>query len=466
MSTDLSIPETAEPLGTGASRSTAMPRGTAPLDTSPTAEPGEGQRLTRDPAPIVAEAKRIFGGLQRDLVGFGPLLIQGIMALLCRENLLIFSPAGTAKTLFASLVFSRIRGAQLFDTQMSKGTLAEELFGGVDTEQLKKGRFVHNTKGTLADAQLAFVDEFFDANDMVLRALLGIFHERVFKRGCQVEKARLHTGIAAANYLRASEITEAVLDRFLFRAYVAPNYDAFNLLAIDQTFARNFGRHTTPPADDQIPLADLIYLSDIVRGLVPERAIRAAPHVLFLKNLIINRYRELTDAAAEKGRRAIYISPRTYAKARIVLNAAALLRGRTAITTEELPQLKYAITTVGGPDEQRQCFDRAVSDILVRIRVSDLEHIDSLVAAQELAAEIQQRSLAGEPVRCTGFLQRLMRLFGLVGDGELTFGHVRRYVEGVQPRDDAVRQFKEAVARQIQEMARRVDDQPTDLFAV
>ncbi len=182
-----------------------------------------------DPFQAVAQLKRVVSSLERDLVGFQPLLIQSIYALLTRENLLIFSPAGTGKTLCAGLIFNRISGARVFDTQMSKGTLADELFGSIDTEQLKTGRIVHHTVGTLVDADFAFIDELFDANDMVLRALLGIFHERVFKKGTQLEKANLHTGIAAANYLRATDVTEAVLDRFLFPRLHCPRLQPLHL---------------------------------------------------------------------------------------------------------------------------------------------------------------------------------------------------------------------------------------------
>ena len=208
-----------------------------------------------DPQQIIDQVKRVFSPLERELVGFGPLLVQCIYALLCQENLLLFSPAGTAKTLCANLIFSRIGGARVFDTQMSKGTLAEELFGSVDIEQMKHGRVTHNTIDTLVDADLAFIDEFFDANDMVLRAPLGIFNERVFKKGSQYERANLHTGIAAANYVRANDVTEAVLDRFLFRAYIAPDYSPYTLLEIDRAFTRHFGRATIPPIKAQVPLA-------------------------------------------------------------------------------------------------------------------------------------------------------------------------------------------------------------------
>jgi len=423
-------------------------------------EPADG-----DPARVIDQVKRVFSAVERDLVGFRPLVIQSIYALLTRENLLIFSPPGTAKTLYASLIFSRIRGARVFDTQMSKGTLAEELFGSIDTEQLKRGRIVHNTRGTLVDAELAFIDEFFDANDMVLRALLGVFNERVFKKGSQIEPSPMHTGIAAANYLRATEVTEAVLDRFLFRAYITPDYSPSTLLAVDRAFARHYGRHTGASNGDQIPLWHLSWVADIVRGLVPDRQITAAPHILFLKNAVLNRYRERMDEAADSGKkRSLYVSPRTYAKTRIVLNAAALLRGRTQVTIEDLAQLKYAVTTIGGREEQSQCFDKALSETLLCIRPADLEHIDNLAAAQELAEQVMARVRRGEAIQCTSFLQRILRFFGLVSEGDVTFDHVRRFVDGIKPLDEQVKTLKLGVLRRIQELARRIDQGDGELL--
>jgi MoxR-like ATPase len=434
-------------------------------ETTPEQPEVSRRHLQLDPHRIIEQVKGAFSPLERDLVGFGPLLIQAIYALLTRENLLVFSPAGTAKTLCAGLIFSRIRGAAVFDTQMSKGTLAEELFGSVDIEQMKRGRVTHNTRNTLVDADLAFIDEFFDANDMVLRALLGIFNERVFKKGSQFERARLHTGIAAANYLRANEVTEAVLDRFLFRALIAPDYSPFTLLAIDGAFQRHYGRQEAIEPGGQIPMEHLSYLADIVCGFSPRLKIVVPPHVLFLKNALINRYRELLGESPEADRkRPLYISPRTYAKSRVVLHAAALLRGRMEVVAEDLSQLKYAVTAVGGPQEQAECFEKALKETLVRFRPADLEHVDELVAAHDLAEQIMARVREGAAIECTGFLQRILRLFKLKSQGEITFHHLRRFIDAIEPSDEQVGQLRLGVLKRIQELTRRVDDRDRELL--
>jgi MoxR-like ATPase len=420
-----------------------------------------------DPGEAVDVVKRVFSSLERELVGYRDLVTQAVYALLTRENLLIFSPAGTAKTLCATLIFSRISGGRVFDTQMSKGTLAEELFGSVDTEQLKKGRLLYNTRGTLVDADFAFIDELFDANDMVLRALLGVLNERVFKKGVQLEPAKLHTGIAAANYLRATDVTEAVLDRFLFRAYVTPDYDPFTLLAIDRVFDNHYGRAEAALPEERVPLDHLAFLADIVQGHVPRWQIEVPPHVMYLKNVVLNRYRELLAQNSGGGarQRAVYISPRTYAKSRLVLNAAALLRGRKQVRAEDLSELKYVVTTIGGPPEQAECFEKALKETSLRIRPADREHIDNLAAAHDLAERIIDRVRHGERIPCTGFLQRLLRLFGLVSEGDVTFDHVRRYVDGMRPHDPRVKELQLGVTRRIQELVRRVDRGDGDVLS-
>lgn len=423
---------------------------------------------------LIDEVKRAFGPIERDLVGFGPLVTQAVYALLTGENLVVFSPPGTAKSLFARLLFQRIRGAKVFDTQMSKGTLAEELFGSVDIEQMKAGRVIHNTRDTLVDADLAFIDEFFDANDMVLRAMLGILHERLFKKGTQSEPARLHTGIVAANYVRATGITEAVVDRFLFRATVAPDYHPFTLLAIDQAFARHHGTPASGPLaadrdpdDDRLPMSHLVRLKEIVTGRVPGCEISAPPHILFMKNALINRYGDLLTRCREQATTDAtrpYISPRTYAKSRLVLNAAALLRGRREVTCEDLSQLRLVVTTIGGDEDEVHCFDDALRWTLMKIRDTEREQIDRLAGAQQLAEQVLHRVRTGEAIPCTRFLQRLLRMFGLISQGDVTFAHVRRFVDDIKPRDEEVRRLKQGVLTQLQDFKRRVDDQGAQLI--
>ena len=132
---------------------------------------------------------------------------------------------------------------------------------------------------------------------------------------------------------------------------------------------------------------------------------------------------------------------------------------------EDLSQLKYVVTTIGGREEQAQCFEKALGETLLRIRADDREHIDNLAAAQELAEQVMGRICDGQRIQPTGFLQRLLRFFGLMSEGDITFDHVRRYVDGIRPHDEQVKTLKLGLLRRIQELARRVDGRDGELFS-
>ncbi len=387
-------------------------------------------------------------------------------ALLTRENLLLISRPGTAKTLFAKLVFSRIGGARVFELQMSKGTLAEEVVGPVIIEEMKHGNIVHNVAGSLVEADLAFIDEFFDANDLVLRSMLGIFNERWFRKGRQQVPAALHTGIAAANYLRATDITAAVLDRFLFRAWVDPRFDPYSLQAIDQAFARHGGRaEVSIPGEQQIPLADLAFLADIVHGRSNRMTIQVPHHVLFLKNLAINRYVAKANqlAAAQEGPE-VYVSPRTYAKARLLLRASALLHGRTTVDRSDLHDLRYMVPLVDTAGTQGKLFDTAVEEIMHGLSAEELAQVDELVEAAELAERLAERARGGRELEVTSFLQRLMLMFHLTTLGEIYFEHVHRLLEGIHPRHKEVADLKHGLVKRLQSHQRRINHPGQELL--
>jgi hypothetical protein len=127
------------------------------------------------------------------------------------------------------------------------------------------------------------------------------------------------------------------------------------------------------------------------------------------------------------------------------------------VTADDLAQLRYVVTTVGGPAEEAQCFDSALRSILLRIRPEDREQIDDLAAAHELAEQIMAGVRNGTTTPCPRFVHRVMRLFGLISQGQITFDHVRRFVENIVPTETLVRDLRLGVVRRLQELTRRVD---------
>ena len=164
---------------------------------------------------VVARMKGIVAEIGKSLVNRSELTRQGLRALMTGEHQFIFSAAGVAKSLYANQIFSYFKNAGTYSIQFCPDTTPDDLFGAYDIEKFKKGEIYHNVEGSIITHHFAFLDEFMDGNDKLLRSLLGVLLERRFIAGHQSEESILHTAIATSNYMRMSETTEALLDRFL-----------------------------------------------------------------------------------------------------------------------------------------------------------------------------------------------------------------------------------------------------------
>src|SRR4051812_21587177 len=209
-------------------------------------------------------------------------------ALLTREHVLLAARTGVGKSLLANQVFAMFEGARVFQVQASKEQQPDTYFGALILEELKLGRIIHNTEGSLIESEFGFIDEIFDANDYTLRALLSVLNERMLVRGVQRMPSSIHSVIAATNYLRISEITEALLDRFLFKALVTPDKDPFVQYKISQQYLKNLGDVVLPPR--RVPYASLDYATKLIKGLIPEHQVTVSPDLVYFTNLVIRHY--------------------------------------------------------------------------------------------------------------------------------------------------------------------------------
>lgn len=322
--------------------------------------------------------------------GRSQLLQQSALALLTRRHQLLISRAGTGKSLYGESIFSQFDGST-FKAQFSQGTRLETILGSLDLKMFHEGKLWHDVSHSLLSADFAYLDEFMNANDLVLEALLGILNERRFVQGEQQEEARLHSALAMTNHLKFSAIAEPVLDRFMFRASIDPHGDALNDLLIDLAYARHHGHAASP--DHPIPMDVLHELTSVVLGEHPGYAIEAAYDVLFLKNELLDTYTDLLATrlpAASSGdtnpmNTVPYISPRTKAASRDVLNASALLHHRNTVTRDDLQVLRFVLTIIPGNDRAasglaQDIFSEALQATLSAFTASDLETVRELTA--------------------------------------------------------------------------------------
>lgn len=171
----------------------------------------------------VHRIKATVSALRKQVIGRTAMANQAMYALLTNHHLLIEGTHGVAKSYFALKLLNAIDGANVFRIQCTKKMTEDAIVGPPNVKILRQqGRFWHNTEGTLAEADFAFVDEIMDLSSGALRAMLEILNERTFSRGAQHVKCPLQTCIATTNFSRDDEEElGAVYDRFLYRSTAA-----------------------------------------------------------------------------------------------------------------------------------------------------------------------------------------------------------------------------------------------------
>lgn len=317
---------------------------------------------------------------------------QIFFALLTREHALLQSRTGVGKSLLTGQIFALFPDARIFKVQASKEQQPDTYFGGLNIEQLKSGKMIHNTDGTLVRSEFGFIDEIFDANDFTLRALLSLLNERALIRGVQYEESPLHSVIAATNYLRVNEVTEAVLDRFLYKAVILPDKNPFDQYKIARNYLVHSGNIASAPIS--ISYAALKELTDIVCGGHPSVSVAVPADVAYFQNLVIRYYEYSRNrSSGEPGARAqsseYYISPRTQAKSLDLLRAVAVMKGRKEAKAEDVQELQYMFTTLGVAEEKK-LWTKAYQTVYNTLAVSNgFDQLRVLLSLAELIEQIR-----------------------------------------------------------------------------
>ncbi len=401
----------------------------------------------------VTEFREAMAFVERRAVNRTDVVKKLFCALLTREHVLLAARTGVGKSLLANQVFAMFEGARIFRMQASKEQQPDTYFGGLDLEELKKGRLIHNTEGSLVESELGFIDEIFDANDYTLRALLTTLNERRLVRGVQDVAARVHTVIGAANYIRVTEVTEAVLDRFLYKAVIEPDREPFFMYRISQQFVLHRGGIAQPPR--RIPFATLQRLSNVVRGHDRDVQVRVPAEIMFFTNLVLRHYETLLRRARKQrakegggGSPDFYISPRTQAKSLDALRAIAVMNRRTEVQLEDVAKMPILLCTAG-VREEREIFLKAHDSLANHYTASHaFEQLRNLLELQDVLDRVRDdpallerpiAELAAHPVKVSMLEWAKQRL----GLGETGPEHNRRllteYLEGVNALTDELR---------------------------
>lgn len=405
---------------------------------------------------VAKELKEAAAFIGKRVINREEVIEQAICALLTAEHMLLQSRTGAGKSLLAEQIFSMFDGAKLFRVQASKEQQPDTYFGGLDLEQLKTGRILHNTTGSLVESEFGFIDEIFDANDFTLRALLSLLNERRLMRGIQNVPSPLHTVIAATNYLRVSEVTEALLDRFMFKAVILPDKDPFIQYKISQRYLVHGGRTAEPPK--RISFDRLKHLNQIVRGEADDFTIEVTNELLYFTNITIRHFeflrnRQIRDTKTQGAGGDFYISPRTQAKSLDLLRALAMLKGRTFVAHEDVSRLYFIFATVGLPEEIA-LFKKAYQTVLNSLTASRgfdqvtvlLDYTDILEAIRKDPSMMTKplSQFGDSPVRRT-FFEWVKEKFGAEQPQDQNRLMLEQFLKDFVPVCDEVRELKHSV---------------------
>lgn len=388
------------------------------------------------------------------LINRSDVIEQIFCAILTGEHALVQSRTGVGKSLMTEQIFMMFTNARYFKVQASKEQQPDTYFGGLDVEELKRGRIIHNTAGSLVESEFGFIDEIFDANDFTLRALLSLLNERQLILGVQHKVAAIHTVIAATNYLRISEITEALLDRFLYQSVVYPDKDPYVQYRIAQQYLEHGGHPAPPPKT--IEFRTLREVSRICTGMSEQYSITIPPEITYYTNLVVRYYEELRNRHLTQHPdlmpgRDFYISPRKQMKAFDLLRAIAFMHGRSTVTQEDVEKLYVMFTTIG-IDEERTIWKKACSTLGGQFAATQaFEQLRTLLEFKTLLDQLKRNpALLEEPITALDNLpiKRTLREWAreTFGMSDINVEGNRRlisdFLEKFQPATDEIRDLK------------------------
>ncbi len=306
------------------------------------------------------------------------LLQQILYALLTRQHVLIFGTFGTGKSDLVNTLFESFEGCKIFSIELSKFLSESSIFGVPDPKKMREqGEVYYNPEYGILVADFAELDEFFDANDALLRSTLGVLNERHFKRGRQFEWAKLHSAVASTNGDPRATVKNkpelgAVVDRFLFQCRVG-------YMQTKEQRLRMYEKYLSGEKPSvKLTLEEL----KLISGVVVDANQIDDPEFLSVYDDVVEAYR------AKMGKDILDVSDRRRCRLLQICEANALLYGRFEVTFEDIYSVKWGLCT-GGEQPQFDAFDAVAKSIVDKAIEARKQNIDEVQT--KLLAEYKQQ---------------------------------------------------------------------------
>lgn len=326
-------------------------------------------------------------------------------ALLTKQHVMLNGLHGIAKSSLALHVFQGISGGSIYEKQLMKGTMPDEIFGPMSIKQFRENEiWTVNTANMLPEVDFAFLDEIYRASDMVLPSMMSVLNERTYMNGTVKMRCPLTTAIATCNFTVESEELKAFQDRWLLHVDVQPlKADNHRVDMLRAFMAEAKGEQA------QISLESLQFLQERVRQIrVPEAIMR-----IYVE--MVSRYRQDLPKEFEG-----YISDRRLCWALRLAQAAALLRDAeaTEIAPEDLSATGYGIYKTNEKSETMSTLFQQVFKTAVDLHQRYSKETDAMMVFSEAVrdyleqcdpslSKVEAKKLYDKVRRCFSSLQNM-----------------------------------------------------------
>lgn len=310
------------------------------------------KRKTDDIQPILDKFAKLGEELSDILVERDNEIEGALAALAAGVHVLFLGPPGTAKSMLANKICEAIDDGNFFQWLLTKFTTPEELFGPYSLKGLENDEYRRVVKNKLPEATIAFLDEIFKANSAILNTLLTLINERKFHNNGGPSEVPLLSCFGASNELPKGEELGALYDRFILRYWITEIQD-------DNAFMKVMsGDAGEGDPSVRLTMEEISTLQDAVSEVtVPDD--------------IISNLREVQLTLKGKG---IVASDRRWKTAVKLMKAFALLRGRDAVSTDELEILADVLWAA--PEDRKAIFE-TVSPLSNPFNLKAMEYLDA-----------------------------------------------------------------------------------------
>jgi len=381
---------------------------------------------------VVAKMHAAFQHIGRYVMGYEPVIHQTKLALATGNHQLIIGPTGVGKSYYARGVTNILSDdVQLYENQLTLETTEDSLYGMIPLRRITDGSAARNLSGSLVTADLAFIDEFFDARDELLRSTLWPLSDRRYRNGDSTIDCNIHSVIACGNYTRLNEKTAAVLGRFLFQSKLEGALSPRERIALMSS--KNKAREIPDLPDEmQLSNAELRYIGYLIDGLIPGRKSIVPPEIMMLLDAVVTSF-ELGIKAESENQPEIFrdealVSNRSLKQLVRVVSANALLDGREVAEVKDLSSLSLTLP-VHGNRSLVEHYNSACKEVMQHANPGSMNLLRTLHAINELVERVDQGLL----LRPLTIPEHLMKFFGLTNDRDISFKHIIRATESLKP---------------------------------